>query len=163
MFAAVIRENHSDLPVVPQSAVNSPDAKIRTIRVKSDSKSPRIARRGSGLVQKTPAAIIHRQFWRDFVMLRKSIFLALTLLAPGLVFAQAEQAAEEEGPWSGAASLGYLSTSGNTDTTSYNTKLGVGYASGDWTHAFAASANGAAKATLRLQRPTRLAGSRNST
>jgi len=81
-------------------------------------------------------------------MVRKSIFVGVTLLMSGLAFAQAEQAAEEEGPWSGAVSLGYLSTSGNTETTSYRTKFGVGYASGDWKHAFAASANGAMESDI---------------
>lgn len=81
-------------------------------------------------------------------MVRKSIFIGVTLLMSGLAFAQAEQAAEEEGPWSGAASLGYLSTSGNTETTSYSTKFAVGYASGNWKHALAASANGAAESEI---------------
>lgn len=75
-------------------------------------------------------------------MLRKSIFVAIGMLASGFTFAQAPAPAEPESPWTGAVSLGYLSTSGNTDTTSYNTKIGVGYASGDWKHALAASATG---------------------
>jgi putative salt-induced outer membrane protein len=75
-------------------------------------------------------------------MLRKSIFVAITLLASGQVLAQAAPATEEESPWSGAVSLGYLSTSGNTNTTSYSTKVGVGYQSGDWKHAFSGSAQG---------------------
>jgi putative salt-induced outer membrane protein len=74
-------------------------------------------------------------------MLRTSIIVVVALLTSGQLFAQAP-AAKEESPWSGAASLGYLSTSGNTETSSYNTKVGVGYASGDWKHSFAASANG---------------------
>lgn len=76
-------------------------------------------------------------------MLRKGLFVAAILLTSGVVFAQAEEAAEEESPWSGAMSLGYLSTSGNTDTTSYNTKFGVGYASDKWVHSFDAAAIGA--------------------
>ena len=72
-------------------------------------------------------------------MLQKGIFLSLVLVA-GTVAAQEEAA---DGPWSGNASLGFLSTSGNTDTTSYNTKLRVGYSPNDWTHTFTASANGA--------------------
>jgi putative salt-induced outer membrane protein len=81
-------------------------------------------------------------------MLRKSIFAVATLLTSGLVFAQAAAPAEEESPWSGAASLGYLSTSGNTDTTSYSTKVRVGYASGDWKHGFSASANGSDESNI---------------
>ena len=72
-------------------------------------------------------------------MLRKSILVAVLLLTGIPAFAQEET----ESPWSGAASLGYLSTSGNTETTSYNTKLGVGYEKNKWKHTFSAAANGA--------------------
>ncbi len=61
-------------------------------------------------------------------MLRKGMFVASALLMSNLVLAQPEAPAEEESPWSGAFSLGYLGTSGNTETTSYNTKFGVSYA-----------------------------------
>jgi putative salt-induced outer membrane protein len=76
-------------------------------------------------------------------MLPKSIFVAVILMAPGAVLAQAQAAAEEESPWSGALSLGFLSTSGNTETTSYNTKFGIGYARNSWKHSFEAIALGA--------------------
>jgi len=76
-------------------------------------------------------------------MLRKGIFVVALLLPAAEVFAQAAAPVEEESPWSGALSLGYLSTSGNTETTSYNTKFGIGYAADKWTHEFNASANGA--------------------
>jgi len=76
-------------------------------------------------------------------MLRKGMIAAAVLISSGVVFAQAPAPVEEESPWSGALSLGYLSTSGNTETTSYNTKFGIGYAADKWTHAFNASANGA--------------------
>ncbi len=76
-------------------------------------------------------------------MLRKGLIAAAIMVTSGVVFAQAEKAAEEEGPWSGALSLGYLATSGNTETTSYNTKFGVGYAGDKWAHSFDASAIGA--------------------
>lgn len=72
-------------------------------------------------------------------MLRKGVFSAALILCAGVTLAQTE---EPEGPWSGSLSLGYLSTSGNTDTTSYNTAFGVGYASGAWKHAFNAQAVG---------------------
>jgi putative salt-induced outer membrane protein len=76
-------------------------------------------------------------------MLRKGIFVVAALLISGVVFAQGAAPAEEESPWSGALSLGYLATSGNTETTSYNTKFGIGYEADKWTHGFNASANGA--------------------
>lgn len=76
-------------------------------------------------------------------MLRKGLIAAVVLLMSGVVSAQAPAPVEEEGPWSGALSLGYLSTSGNTETTSYSTKFRVGYTEDKWAHAFNASANGA--------------------
>jgi len=74
-------------------------------------------------------------------MLRKSLIATLALMISTAVVAQEE--VEEESPWKGAVSLGYLSTSGNTETTSYNTKLSVGYEEDRWKHAFSAAANGA--------------------
>lgn len=74
-------------------------------------------------------------------MLRKCLIAAIVLMSSTVVVAQEE--AEEESPWTGAVSLGYLSTSGNTETTSYNTKVNVGYEQDRWKHAFAAAANGA--------------------
>jgi putative salt-induced outer membrane protein len=74
-------------------------------------------------------------------MLRKSLIAAIVIMSSTVALAQEE--AEEESPWSGSVSLGYLSTSGNTDTTSYNTKFGIGYEQDRWKHSFAAAANGA--------------------
>lgn len=73
--------------------------------------------------------------------IRKTIFVLAALALSAVAIAQEET--EEESPWSGAASLGYLSTSGNTETTSYNMKLGVGYEKDKWNHNFSAAANGA--------------------
>ena len=76
-------------------------------------------------------------------MLRISIGgLAFFALA-GIAFGQAGGAPEEEGPWSGSASLGFLSTSGNTDSTSYNSAFEVSYARNKWTHTFGGAALGA--------------------
>lgn len=52
----------------------------------------------------------------------------------------AEEAAD---PWSGNVRLGYLSTTGNSDTENMNFAFGVGYARNKWTHALAGSAVGA--------------------
>lgn len=76
-------------------------------------------------------------------MLRKTVLAMFAMSLMSASIAQEETEAEEESPWSGAFSLGYLSTSGNTETTSYNTKLGVGYVSGGWKHSLSAAANGA--------------------
>jgi putative salt-induced outer membrane protein len=76
-------------------------------------------------------------------MLRNGLLVAAILLTSGTALSQAAPETEEENPMSGALSLGFLSTSGNTETTSYNTKFGVGYKGDKWTHSFDASANGA--------------------
>jgi putative salt-induced outer membrane protein len=44
------------------------------------------------------------------------------------------QAAEEESPWSGTASLGYLASSGNTETESVNAEARAAYAVNGWVH-----------------------------
>ncbi len=43
-------------------------------------------------------------------------------------------------PWSGKVALGYLATSGNTESSSLNSAFAVAYTSGKWTHAIDASA-----------------------
>lgn len=69
--------------------------------------------------------------------LRNLCFVAtLCLSLPAM--AQEEQ--EDEGPWAGKATLGYLATSGNTDNTSLNAGFEVSYTRNDWIHAFKASA-----------------------
>jgi putative salt-induced outer membrane protein len=75
-------------------------------------------------------------------MFRRGLLLIILALSSGTVFSQAGEP-EEESPWAGTASLGYLSTSGNTDTTSYNTAFEISYAINKWAHTFNAAANGA--------------------
>ena len=58
----------------------------------------------------------------------------LTLSAPLLA------AEEEQSPWAGKATLGYLATSGNTDNTSLNTAFEINYSVGDWNYRFDARA-----------------------
>lgn len=59
--------------------------------------------------------------------------IALLVAAPG--WAQEEEsAAEAAGPWSGTAALGFLSTSGNTDSSSLNGGLEINYKTGNWRH-----------------------------
>jgi len=70
-------------------------------------------------------------------MFRKGVLAVIPVLLSGVANAQAES------PWSGRVSLGYLSTSGNTDTTSYNTAFDVSYAVNNWTHTLDGTANGA--------------------
>ena len=60
---------------------------------------------------------------------------ALLLAVPALA---AEE--EQEGPWSGKATLGYLATSGNTDNSNLNTAFEISYTRNDWKHSFKAHA-----------------------
>lgn len=76
------------------------------------------------------------------------IFIATILLAvSALALAQGESApaaaAEPESPWTGSVSLGFLSTSGNTDTTTYKTAFEVAYEQNSWKHTLTGGANGA--------------------
>ncbi len=48
--------------------------------------------------------------------------------------------AEEQSPWAGKATLGYLATSGNTENSTLNTGFEVGYTSGQWAHLLEAAA-----------------------
>ena len=68
--------------------------------------------------------------------------VALTLLTALPALAQQEEA---EGPWSGAASLGYLATSGNTENSTLNAAFGLAYAPGLWKHSLRALAINAAE------------------
>lgn len=72
---------------------------------------------------------------------------SLVYIAVGLLFATSavSQEQEEEGPWSGNVSFGFLSTSGNTENTSYNGAAEVSYTRDKWTHSANASAIGAAE------------------
>ena len=58
-------------------------------------------------------------------------------------FALAQEEATEAGAedrWSGSATLGYLSTSGNTESASLNSGFEVGYTVGNWFHRLQAKA-----------------------
>ena len=56
--------------------------------------------------------------------------------------------ADEESPWSGEATLGYLATSGNTENSNINAGFEVNYTSGNWVHGFQASAIGASESNV---------------
>lgn len=76
---------------------------------------------------------------------KSSLVIALLFLC-SLAFAQGENpaaAAAPESPWSGSVSLGFLSTSGNTDTTTYKTAFEVAYERNKWKHTLDGGSNGA--------------------
>ncbi len=62
--------------------------------------------------------------------------IAAALIAPVSLMAQEEP----ESPWSGKATLGYLATSGNTENSTLNTGVEVGYKTGQWQHLASATA-----------------------
>ena len=62
---------------------------------------------------------------------RNLLFFGLLAFAAPL-FAQEEEAAEEESPWSGNVKLGYLAVSGNTESQSMNAGFEVNYKKGLW-------------------------------
>ncbi len=68
----------------------------------------------------------------------KNLIFGSAVLA--MSFSAAVLAEEVEGPWSGKAGFGFLSTDGNSETTSLNADLGVAYKTGRWTHGLTALA-----------------------
>lgn len=73
--------------------------------------------------------------------MKRKCATAIVLLLPAAGVAQ-ESATEagEEGPWSGNATLGYIATSGNTESSSLNTGFEIGYTAGQWFHRIKGSA-----------------------
>lgn len=69
-------------------------------------------------------------------MFLRSIWILAGLLLASTLCAQEEAAGavEESSPWSGKATLGYLATTGNTENSSLNSGLEIGYTSGKWAH-----------------------------
>ena len=66
------------------------------------------------------------------MLIRKIIFPSILLLAAFTANAQEEE--ENGGPWSGNTTLGYLATSGNTESKSVNFEFGVNYDAVRWHH-----------------------------
>jgi putative salt-induced outer membrane protein len=77
------------------------------------------------------------------VRCRRALSRAAFASAVLLIFASLTAAAEEaDGPWTGTVRLGYLSTTGNSETENMNFAFGVGYALGNSAHTLAGSAVG---------------------
>ena len=76
-------------------------------------------------------------------MIRTISLVAVALSIGATAIAQEEE--EETGPWSGKASLGYLATSGNTETTSFNSAFEVTYDAEQWRHSVNGAAAGASE------------------
>ena len=73
-------------------------------------------------------------------MNKKTFAATMTLLS---LLAAAAGHAQDEGPWGGKASLGYLSTTGNSETLNVSAAAELEYASGKWDHLAQVSAVGA--------------------
>lgn len=67
---------------------------------------------------------------------------AIAALAAALLAMGNARAAEEEGPWAGTASLGYLSSTGNTESTNLSAEASVSYSVDGWVHNGFLSAKG---------------------
>ena len=70
-------------------------------------------------------------------MLFRLILIAVLAIAPLPLLAEE---AEEQSPWAGKATLGYLATSGNTENSTLNSGFEVSYTSGQWAHLLEAAA-----------------------
>ena len=68
--------------------------------------------------------------------MKRIVFVMLAVLTGASV-------AAAEGPWTAKAGLGYLATTGNSESTSVNGSVDVGYAIGRWDHSLAFLAIGA--------------------
>jgi putative salt-induced outer membrane protein len=75
------------------------------------------------------------------------IVASLLLAAPGWAH-EVEEETGPESPWSGKVSLGYLGTSGNTETTNMSGAFDVAYAVEKWTHEFKAAAIKASESSV---------------
>ena len=70
----------------------------------------------------------------------RNVFVLGLLAFAAPLFAQEEEAAEEESPWSGNVKLGYLATSGNTESSSLNSGFEINYTLELWEHQARAAA-----------------------
>jgi putative salt-induced outer membrane protein len=75
--------------------------------------------------------------------LRSLVFLTSLALAAPLLAAE-----EEDDPLEGNVKFGYLATTGNTETSSLNTKFETKYVAGDWHHEALASAINASESKV---------------
>ncbi|MGB5344649.1 MAG: DUF481 domain-containing protein [Woeseia sp.] len=64
--------------------------------------------------------------------------VGLLLMTPSIQAQEAAAAAKS--PWGGKAALGYLATSGNTESSSLNSQFEIGYTQGKWAHLLDATA-----------------------
>jgi putative salt-induced outer membrane protein len=62
------------------------------------------------------------------------VLLATTLMSGNLLAADEATEEKKEKPWSAEVGLGYVTTSGNTDTTTLNANANVVYKKTDWKH-----------------------------
>jgi putative salt-induced outer membrane protein len=72
--------------------------------------------------------------------LSKLIVVAAMIVAAPVLAHEVEEETGPVSPWSGKARLGYLGTSGNTETTNMSAAFEVEYALEKWTHKFDAAA-----------------------
>lgn len=77
------------------------------------------------------------------ILAMRVVLLLVAGSGPGLA-----TSADESGPWSGKAGVGYLATSGNSENTSLNAVFQLSYDLDSWHHGFTAKAIGAESNTV---------------
>ena len=70
----------------------------------------------------------------------RDLLIAAALMCFASVAWAQEEEEQEDDPLEGSVKLGYLATTGNTETSSLNTSLGAAYTIGRWKHEASASA-----------------------
>lgn len=76
------------------------------------------------------------------------LFIAFGLLAFAAPLLAQEEESEDEGPWSGNVKLGYLATSGNTESQSMNAGFEINYTLELWEHQARGAAIGATESKV---------------
>ena len=81
-------------------------------------------------------------------MLSRSTLLVTALLLAMPLFAQEEEAEGDESPWSGTVKLGYLATTGNTESQSMNAGFEINYTLELWAHQATGAAIGTSESNI---------------
>jgi putative salt-induced outer membrane protein len=88
--------------------------------------------------------LIFEYIFQEIVMKKYCYWLTLAslLTATGNALAEDKKTEEEKSPWTSSIELGFVRTTGNTETSTTVGKLDVGYAVGNWKHAIHAEGFG---------------------
>ena len=76
------------------------------------------------------------------------LMFILVLLAFSMPLVAQEEESEEESPWSGSVKLGYLATTGNTESQSMNAGFEINYTLELWAHKATGAAIGTSESNV---------------